>query len=247
VKWFDAYEIRARIIPSAIVVSPLIVTLGLALFASLDSLWKAASTTAVGVASCYALSLLLIRGRGSRIEGYLWNTWGGPPSTRFLRWRDNTFGQDLKRNIHSAVETTLRIKLKSETEEREDPTAADQQINDAFHQVRTMIRLKNQDGLWSVHNAEYGFCRNLLANSDIWLSLAGIGVLACGGAWWVIRESAWLFGTVINLILFATALISRRHSLPRACRHAADRYAESAWNAFLTVVREETTANDTTR
>ena len=96
---FDGYDLKARIFPGLILALPVLVD---ALYAvpRLKSFGIFTATGVCGLALIYALGQVA-RWRGEAIESSLWLSWGGPPSTRFLRYRDETFSDELKDLIRS--------------------------------------------------------------------------------------------------------------------------------------------------
>lgn len=244
-KWLDAYDLKARILPAAVVGSPLIILGAVACFSLFDVGVKSISSAAVvGVAVLYAFSQLVVRGAGADLEKKLWFEWDGPPSTRIVRWRDNTLGRDLKQKIHERVEQKFACKLASELDEIANPDAADAVINDVFRQVRVLLRQKAPKGLWFVHNTEYGFLRNVLGSCRIWIILSACSAFIAGSVYGVTAQPLWAAAGVINVGIAATAFLLCRGPLRSLCKHAADRYAESAWVAFLGVTDNKGGSNE---
>jgi len=239
--FLDPYELRARYAPTVIVASPVIVTL----FALLplmqvtsNLLVQFGGGALVFVFFAYLFSFV-VRSCGRRIETTLWEGWGGPPSTRFLRWSDPMFGENLKRRMHAIVERQCGMKLRSKNEEEMDVKAADKCIVEAFAQVKAIVRRNDPTGVCLIHNAEYGFHRNLLGSWGIWFVLAVIGAGVCGALWFVYRIDTLLVCGVLNALLAASAVILRLTFLPKATKTAADRYAESSWTMFLAIDAKE--------
>jgi hypothetical protein len=133
-KFLDAYELKARIVPGLIVAVPVMID---ALYTApiLDSWPIFAVSGVVGFALVYALGQVA-RAMGERIEPELWASWGGPPSTRFMRHHDSFFGEHLKALITKSVARELSAQLLGSEEEAKNPAAADKAIDDAFKQVR---------------------------------------------------------------------------------------------------------------
>jgi len=153
-----------------------------------------------------------------------------------MRWHDRTLNRDTKTQISQAVLSTFGIQLVSETEERTSPFTADQQIENAFRQVREFLRLRDKDGLWSKHNAEYGFARNLLGSRMLFLILCLAGMAVCT-AMSTYRDGKILSpGLVTNLIYFLGWVPFGWKLLPKLAKDSADRYAERAWLTFLALV-----------
>ncbi len=236
--FLDPYELRARYAPAVIVASPIIITL----FALLPLVQETSNllvqfggSALVFVFFAYLFSFV-VRACGRRIENNLWEGWGGPPSTRFLRWSDSMFGENLKQQVHDIVERKCGIKLLSKDEEVSDGKAADKCIAEAFAQVKAIVRRNDPTGVCLIHNAEYGFLRNLLGSWGIWFVLAVIGAGVCGALWFVYRNDTLLVGGVLNALLAVSAVILRLTFLPKSTKTAADRYAESSWTMFLAAI-----------
>jgi hypothetical protein len=230
-KFLDPYDLKARIVPGLILVFPILID---ALYAApiLNS-WPIFTATGVcGFALVYALGQLA-SALGERIQSRLWESWGGPPSTRFMRHRDSFFTENLKRLIYKQIPQTLSMPLMTEDEEARDSQQADKEINGAFLRVKDYLRENDSRGLWFTHNVEYGFCRNLLGLRVLWIivSLAAIAFAVVHG----IRTGH----TPINpaAVMDCLSLVCAGYIgwtiLPGATKRAADQYAESAWLAFL--------------
>jgi len=230
-KFLDPYELKARIAPGLI----------LSIAVLVDVVWAApwlsniplfAATGICGLALIYGLGNFA-RGRAQSNELDLWASWGGPPSTRFLRHRDYHFGDGLKSSIRTELLRRFSVNLMSPDEEGTNPALADRQIVDSFRQVRSYLRRKDADGLWQKHNIEYGFYRNLLGCRIAWvvLSLAAL-VFSLANA---LRTTQSLInpGSIVSLLSLACALYVGWFVLPSATKRVADEYAESAWMAFL--------------
>jgi len=233
----DYYEIRARFIPTFIVVLPIIFTINFILSNNnVHTLSSLGSNLVLVIMLLYPFSFF-IRHCGKKIEAKLWYSWNGPPSTRFLRWRDTTFGNEHKQQLHEAVETKLDIKLLSKQVEYNNNELADSQINQAFMQVRSLIRQRDPDGLAHKHNAEYGFNRNLMGSRIVWLILSTLGTIICVNLTGFMDYTATIY-LYLNILWFFMALIGGWVLLPKFVEESANRYSESAWSTFLTLSKE---------
>lgn len=231
-EWFDPYEIRARIVPSIIVCLPLIITLLTIASEISGSLFHLLGSGVALIVLIYALSFL-VRHYGKKIEPDLWAKWDGPPSTRFMRWRDQTWNAVLKHQFHAAVERICGIKLKSKKEEADAPVETDQQIAQAFLQVKAIVRRDEPEGVWTKHNAEYGFHRNLLGSRGLWLMFSILGAAICGVVWNFTRADMSIVGFTLNIVLVVGSILWGWHFLPKFVKDSANRYSESVWNSFL--------------
>jgi hypothetical protein len=181
----------------------------------------------------------VVRHFGRHIEENLWSGWGGPPSTRILRWNDPTFGENLKQRLHTNIEQKCGIKLLCEEEESLNMDIADSRIEEAFTQVVALVRRNDPNGLGLTHNAEYGFLRNLLGSRSIWLLFAVVGSLVCGILWLLNRGEALLVGFSLNSLFALGILVFGWTLLPISTKAAADRYAVSMWTTFLAISDSE--------
>jgi hypothetical protein len=236
-KFLDPYELKARIAPGLILSVAVLVNVVLAA-PLLSNLPLFATTSVCSLALIYGLGNFA-RARGDAIEPNLWSSWGGPPSTRFLRYRDTYLGDDLKASIREEVLRRFAVELPTAEEEARNADLADKEISDSFRQVRSFLRQKDPNGLWQKHNIEYGFCRNLLACRVLWtvLSVAAL-TFAVANA---MRTGQPIVnaGSIVGLLSFLCAIYVGWLLLPKGVKSVADAYAESAWLAFLLVSKTE--------
>jgi hypothetical protein len=234
--WFDDYEIRARILPAIIVFLPVMIPVFLIVYGEMTATVSFLFSGIVLAALVYPLSFI-VRRPGSRLEKTLWEQWGGPPSTRVMRWRDNTFSISLKTELHRAVRDYCGITLSDLDEEQNDPPEADEKIGDAFIQVKHLVYHDDPKGMWRKYNAEYGFNRNLLGCKYLWIALSVVGVIICGFCWHFTGDSAYVVGSFINLTILIIAVILTRYILPETVKDPAEYYASSVWQSFLVIVK----------
>lgn len=237
-KFLDPYELKARIVPGLILALAPLVDLASAA-PVLSSLPIFAASGVCSLALVYFLGSFA-RARGEAIERELWNSWGGPPSTRLLRLRDSHFGDGLKTSIREALAKALSARLMTADEEAKNPEGADRFIVDAFRQVRQYIRQHDPDGLWQKQNIEYGFYRNLLGCRVTWSVLSILAALfaAIHGE----RTGAGLVNPAFGVasVSFFCAVYVGWFVLPDATKRVADEYAEKAWMAFLSITKDKT-------
>ena len=224
----DAYELRARLTPALVIALPWVWVVVAVVQSFVSTLLTTSAATLISLALLYAFSFV-VRGLGRRIEDRLWASWGGPPSATVLGDADSTFSAGTKSRLRSSLATTLGINGATEASWTNDL----HQVQDAFRLVRQHIRQHDHNGLWSAHNAEYGFLRNLLGGWWLLLlnSLLSAGVT--GLLWHTRGGKTLLILTILSLGLGLAAIVGRIFVLPGATRKAANRYAESAWTSFL--------------
>jgi hypothetical protein len=228
--FFDEYELKARIAPGLLTALPVIV---FAFYAAPD-LWRwpmFAASGAVTLALIYGLGQFA-KSRGEAIEKALWQSWDGPPSTRYMRHRDMTFGPELKALIAQAIHKEFSMTVFAPEQENESGAAADQCIADAFRRVKQFLRENDARGLWFTHNIEYGFWRNLRGCRRIWVVLSVVAMIL---SVYVGRIRGGLVnpGSVIAAACLVCALYLGWFVQPGAVKQVADGYAELAWMSFL--------------
>ena len=230
----DAYEWKARWIPTAIVLLPLFVTAYFCFPDLAKNPILLAGSGLVSVALIY-LAAMALRDLGLRCQPKLWQSWGGAPSTRFARAIDKRFDSAHKRRIHNSVRRRFGVALLSEDDEARNMSAADIAIEQAFHRVREFLRQRDSVGLVDKHNAEYGFARNLYAGRELATVIAGFGVLICG---FVRSSDSWSFnnvGSEVNALFLVVWIPFAWLFLPDLVKRAAETYAERAWMTFLEI------------
>jgi hypothetical protein len=226
---FDPYEMRARIIPTLIVLSPTTV-IPLAFNMSLSNDWIGSAIVGLTGVSLLYFGSLAVRFLGKKIERDLWRTWGGPPSTTVLRAADRTFSDSIKTRIRSCIQTEFRIELDGLEEDHPDWSES---VVEAFRLVRQHVRQHNPEGLWYVHDAEYGALRNFYGVANVMAAVAGVSTVLCAVAWWRYERAVQIWLCALAGVLTAFPLAARFYLFPSMLREAAFRYAESVWLCFL--------------
>jgi hypothetical protein len=237
VQFLDRYQIQARMAPALIVLLPLIFALPfvlLGLFGSVpDPLLSFGVIAVLALVVVYALSFW-VQHLGREKQDELWAGWGGAPTTRMLRWRDRTLLDEKKRRMRDKAQQISGVTLLSETEEKERPEEADERIDHAVAQVRRSVRRNDPNDLSSAHNAEYGFCRNLLGSQILWVVTSVLSTLICAGFWFFHEKNGWFVaGMVVSAVFVLVAAASGWYLLPRVTKRYADRYADSLLGSFL--------------
>lgn len=234
------YELRARVAPAIIVMLPLVIT-----FISFLSLLQEPPTWLAQIIFSGVISLVLVyllsffvRHNGRKVENEIWESWDGPPSTRFMRWRDKMFGKELKQKLHKTVKVSCGIDLLSPEEEFQDPVAADNMISQAFAIVKAIVLHEEPQGLWLYQNAEYGFHRNLYGSRSAWFFLSVLCAGICMYVWTIWRNDALLIGSLLNAISVLASLIFGWYYIPKFMFWAANRYAENMWMTFQVVTNK---------
>lgn len=235
--WTDDYEFRAGILPSAIIVSPLIIPVYIINLDEADSIGSILLSGVIIVAFLYAISFQ-VRKKGSSIQEQLWKKFGGSPSTRFLRWSDSKIDEESKKQLYDAIRFYCMFDLCSKDEEKINPIEADERIKQAFSQIKPLVYHEDPNGKWAKYNAEYGFNRNLLGCRMYWICSAAIGVIICEIGWHLSGKFCFIFGGVLDLLLFLWAVIWSILVLPEVVKYPDELYAISMWHSFLVIIKK---------
>jgi hypothetical protein len=228
---FDPYEIRARIFPSILVLSPMVILL-FSIIPLSDVIWKILIELGIFLILVYGFSYP-VRLLGVKYQDDIWKITGAP-STIILRWNDATFGLELKQQLYSAITKEYSIDIPKSDEQEKSPNQFDKIIADVFSRVRSDLRkMDKEKNLWSSQNAEYGFARNLIGSRAVLLILSiictGVGLF-----FYVVDPSSIrLFAVCINAAVCLISLIGGWYLLPIFFDYTGHEYAKSAWMAFL--------------
>jgi hypothetical protein len=234
----DAYDRTARLYPALLVAAPF--TLFALTLLSLPDAWqKAASLIAAG--GLHVLLIQWVRDRGLSAQKTLWADWGGPPTTRMLRW-SNATNLTLQTRRHEDVGKATGVPLPTAEEEAADPESAD----DCYETAVTVLRQRTRSGddypLVQAENAHYGFRRNLYGCKPL-----GIGFAATAAAieialvilsWLGVVDlpPGWL---LLAALLSGAAIVAwRKWITPGFVETAANKYAEELLSAASTVPAE---------
>jgi len=233
------YELRARVLPGLLLAVPIMVT-SLSCSGELVELGKAALATGVtGTAAMLVLGAMACS-FGRRAEGSLWTRWGGPPSRLLLMPDDDTFSKDMKETLHHAIEERTCMPFPSVEDFERDADESVRRVDDLFLQVRGALRREAPDGLWAIHNVDYGFARNLYGSLVPLVAIGAVAAIGCVVWAHVLTARLAYLGALINAGISVGALLARA-PLEQHVRYRAFRYAESAWEAFLNLHKRNVT------
>jgi hypothetical protein len=186
----DPYERPARLYPALLAVLPLLALVTL-LYAPKAAALTGAVTLGVSCGGLY-LATNLCRELGKRLEGRLYQEWGGKPTTQLLRHRDKTIDAVTKRRYHSFLSAKVNDAFPDKEQERTDPDYADEVYESGVRWLLSHTRPEEGKKFDLVfrENVAYGFRRNALGMKPI-----GLGVSICTFIWVLAREGV-LFSPV---------------------------------------------------
>lgn len=227
----DRYERKARLLPGLVLASAPALTAG-ALLQEFTA-WYAAASSAVGVEFLVAIILgQFARARGRRTEDALWKSWGGPPSTRWLRPWDRICSDQQKTKWRGVIKRLTGLSLPASVPQGGSQEDVDRQIADATRQLRYVLRSKAEAAILAIHNEDYGFARNLCGVRWYWVVLCLACLAGCGVAF-VFGLRPYLGLTIAGVFSVASILVA--WELPDYVRRCADRYAESLFATAILV------------
>jgi len=220
----DTYMMRAQLAPAALAAAPAVV-LG---FGALSSIEGTGSVVAFILAAVLIVICGIVRGFGRRLEPGLWESWGGPPTTRLLRWSDSSDLRTTQRR-HALLSAVLGEPLPSAEEEAMDPEGADARYAVAVGALRQRTRTGPEFRLVAHQNAEYGLRRNCLGLRPLALVVAA-AVLAASVVLVTAQGDDWNFALAIGVSILALPVWSFLVTPYWVCS-AADLYAERLMEA----------------
>jgi hypothetical protein len=237
--WLDEYERRARVIPGFLAIFPLVVlfsVLGLRQVPAIVYIVGALTITAGGP----VVVSTAVRSLGRAAEPRLWESWGGPPTTAWLRLREPSENETQRDLWRSSIHIISGITLLSLRAERANPAKADNSIETAIKRIRDRTRNKEQFPLLYSENRGYGYERNIYGVRWAARGLALTSAAAMASyIFWIApalnRPSITtqnVFGLLACLSFFFVWII-----LPseKRVRDAANRYANELLHAAVTL------------
>jgi hypothetical protein len=238
-KQFDAYALRARLVPAVLAGAPAVAALALLIsWKSLD-LSNGVATVAV-IALFYAIADAT-RERGRANEKVLYPGRKGMPSVVLFRRNDRIIDPGTKDEFRALLAKKLGVPSPSAEDE-----AADQEAADAFYEqcgvwLRENTRDTKKFPLVFSENVTYGFRRNLLGVKWIGLAVNVVVVAICCALLW---RMSWSIETpdakriavvlVVAAIHAAYMLLAVRRGAVLDAAHAYGRQLILSCMAFAT-------------
>jgi hypothetical protein len=219
---FDPYEIRARLSPAFIIFLPyLLIAIAFSQIFEDDKI--SISIFAVAFVFIFYFFSFIVRWCGEKKEPGLWESWGGPPSTRYMQDDDETFANETKKQIKKAVFDMYEIKMNNKN------------IKEAFRLVRQYIRKNDPNGLWYMKNAEYGFLLNLYGSYQVLVlnSLVSATVFIILAKCFCGMFHFFISLMSLSMIIVILSFFFGHYALPKLVKSAAESYAVNAWLSFL--------------
>ena len=230
---FDMYSFRARVLPVYLTLAPVVLLLAAVVPEGLK-LPIGGATAIVFAPISYFLSQLGAD-FGKRLEKGLWASWGGPPTTRFLRHGNPEFNEVTRGRVHTKLRQ-LGLHVPAREEQEQDPCAADTHYHSCTEELIRRTRDTGKFPLVFKGLTEYGFRRNLLGLKAFGVSLTVAG--GAGSAW--STYTAWTATNPLPAVSLVAGLISAGLLLAwlvwvaeSTVKLSADRYARFILEAAL--------------
>lgn len=148
--WLGDYERRARLIPGLWLVAPIVVVV--LMFGLRSSPLVSAVAGLLTVAGAPVVLASLVRDRGLRIEGSLYEEWGGKPTTQLLTQGPPSLLAERRASVEAVTSKTLP-----------SVSAPDDDLYDtAVRIVQSKTRDRTRFELLFEENRNYGYERNML-------------------------------------------------------------------------------------
>lgn len=243
-KLLDPYEVKARLFPSLLVLSPAILFLIL--------LYGRTSPAVVGLSAVlttcggpYLLSSF-VRTWGQRAQDRLILVWGAQPSTIILRHRDTILPLHTRLRYHELIMSRLGVIMPSFEYEQSNPAAADQSYAAAADALRPLTNDRKAFPFIFKELVAYGFNRNAYGSRWVGFSIAVIIALLTLQQSRAIRLiSPYIFvssidnvNALILIFAFVMALLWCAHFTADTVRLSGFNYSRRLWEALDKVAKK---------
>jgi hypothetical protein len=230
---FDNYTLFARVLPVYIVLLPIFLAGGMWITGEV-------SLVHIGSAAAIPLAVSVLLAHVGRDFGYkkqqkLWDSWDGPPATRFLRHRCEEFNSVSRSRYHKILSKLVKdIEMPTEEIEKENPSKADEAYGACVKYLIAKSRDKEAFPLVYKEVVSYGFRRNLwgMKAFGIVFSLIGLAtavakiIMTFNGVW--VESITLIVPLVLCLaLLFVWGSIITKNWVSNAAKAYAERLLET--------------------
>lgn len=226
-KMFDAYSLKARYYPTVIVLAPLC----LIVLAACSGVWDPVKGIMGAIVSALGMAFVLDqvgRDQGKKKEPGLYQAWGGKPSTRMLRHRDDALDPVTRARYHEKLAGLVKgVKIPTAEQEAAAPEAADV----VYESCATFLRQNTRGTEFALlfqENTNYGFRRNLWGMKPAGIVISIVGTLGCAAltAWYLLAGKAeWLVAAMSVAVCTVLLVLWMFRFTPDWVRIPAEEYA----------------------
>lgn len=234
----NSYDLRARVLPALLVAAPAL-ALAVALPFGLHGAHRLWSLVGVAV---WPLATAFMRSFGNTAQSGLWDSWGGAPTTRRLRWA--TGPRSVIAGRHQEVRAVLgdRARLPTAAAEGRDRQGADAVYADVAGRLFGLTRGDRRFPLLHRENASYGFTRNLYGARRFALTVSAGSLTAAVaiGAFLAVTRSTSAATPLLLPVLVALAALGVwwRAITPAIVRPPAEALADRLMEALQTLAAD---------
>ena len=207
-KQFDAYSLRARVVPALLALAPAVAALALLISWKTLELSNTVATAAV-VVLLFAIADAT-RERGRAIEKLLFPGRKGMPSVVLFRRNDPTIDAGTKDRFRAVLAKKLGVAAPTAEEEAANQDAADAFFEQCGGWLRDHTRDTKKFRLLFAENVTYGFRRNLLGVKGIALTLNVAVVAICVGLLW---RLSWVVDSGDGKQICVVLIVAAAHAL----------------------------------
>jgi hypothetical protein len=201
----DKYTYQARLLPALIAITPI----GFAVavwFPREIAIWSWLGTLFISLGLAALLSQLG-RDLGKGKEQWLFQQWGGIPTTKLLSHRLSRLNSTTLKRYHAKLQALLpELKIPTRSEEAQSPVSANHVYESCVHFLREKTRDRKEHPMVFAENVNYGFRRNLWAMKSIGVSASILSVFSCGASL-IHRLHGNHFGLLLSIMGTATSAI----------------------------------------
>lgn len=212
------YERKARLLPGLLCVMTLI-PVGAA-FGTPIANWIGLAATGLGLWAVCGVGLShLSSAAGNRFQEKLWPRWPyDAPTNRWLHPEDRTASTQQKRLVNAAIKRLTNLDIEAAVDQ--GPEEVEAVLNDCVTRLRHRLRNSPHADRLDIHNADYGFARNLAGLRPLWLTFLALSAAGCwiGYArfgtsfiWCAVSSIAALVGIVLTLGIGRYVRVRSRH------------------------------------
>lgn len=242
-KLSDAYDRKARFVPGLLAMLPLLPAA--AAYQVGAQHWTAAVVSDVGLGAVIAVALShLSSAFGNRLQRRLWPDWPhDAPTNEWLQPGSKMTSAQQRQLWYEALREITGLDLAHATAAG-PPRETTRAINDAVGRLRNMLWQAPEGERLRLHNADYGFARNLTGLRLLWIPFSLGSMLSCwAGFFWLDHALLW---AVVSTIVAAAIVPIGLFVLPTYVRDKARHYAESFFAALMAFHSARGTADAST-
>jgi len=171
----DRYTLQARLLPVVIVFLPI----GLAITSvfPINEIGWGILTSSLSGLTFVAFLAQIGRDLGKKMEPYLYEKWGGKPTSIIMRYKQTWLNPESLSRYHKKLSEILKVAQPSKEQEDNDPNEADKKYGTFVDYLKEKTRDHTAFPLVIEENINYGFRRNLWGMKSVGIILSLLAVI----------------------------------------------------------------------